>query len=65
MDRNNELGIALRLAITSLLENRGGAFTTGVLEAELNSLLNSNNVEHEAKAELVSRVVRFAETYSD
>jgi hypothetical protein len=60
MYQNNELEPTLRLAINSLLRDRSGAFTVGVLETELYSILNSNGVTDEVKTQMVSRIVRFA-----
>jgi len=51
-----ELESKLDHAVTSLLKNKGDAFTVGELEVVLISLLRTSGVPEELKAELVSRL---------
>jgi hypothetical protein len=60
MYHKTEMETTLDLAVTSLLRVKGGAYTTGVLECLLNSVLNSNGVTDEVKADLVARVAQAA-----
>ena len=65
MHQKTERETTLDLAVTSLLRVKGGAYTAGVLECLLNSVLNSNGVTDEVKADLVARIAQAAIDHSE
>jgi hypothetical protein len=65
MYHKTELETTLDVAVTSLLRVKGGAYTVGVLECLLNSLLSSNGVTDEVKADLIARATRAAADHSE
>jgi hypothetical protein len=60
MYQTTDLKATLNESITSLIKNKGPAFTAGLLEGMLTMLLYSNQMTDEGKTELVSSIAQHA-----